>query len=109
MIDSYKFGEIVIDGETYINDVIILQGKVVDWWRAESHTLRLDDLKEVLESKPEILVVGTGHDGMMEVLPEVAGYCRKNNIKLIARKTAAAVKDFNRNEAKAVAALHLTC
>ncbi len=32
-INSYKFGEIEIDGELYKHDILISQGKVDSWWR----------------------------------------------------------------------------
>jgi hypothetical protein len=39
-IDSYKFGRIVIDGQAYSRDVIILPDRVIrDWWRDSGHIL----------------------------------------------------------------------
>ena len=60
-IDSYRFGEIVIDGRHYSHDVIIYPDHVdSDWWRAEGHSVEPSDLAEVLESPPEVLVIGQG-------------------------------------------------
>jgi len=40
MIESYKFGEILIDGVTYTSDVIIYPDSVdFKWWRKEGHLL----------------------------------------------------------------------
>ena len=70
-IDSYKFGEIVIDGQTYDRDLLILADRVASgWWRAEGHKLTLADLGEVLADPPQVLVVGTGRYGRLSVLPE---------------------------------------
>ncbi|HIQ22802.1 MAG TPA: hypothetical protein EYH34_16375, partial [Planctomycetes bacterium] len=73
MIDSYEFGRIVIDGQTFTSDVIIFPDRVdANWWRKEGHRLQLADLEGIWEAQPELLVVGTGATGRMEVAPEVA-------------------------------------
>ena len=44
-IESYRFGQIVIDGESYSNDVIIFPDHVKQNWRRNSgHNLVTDDL-----------------------------------------------------------------
>ncbi|OQY18037.1 MAG: hypothetical protein B6I35_13630 [Anaerolineaceae bacterium 4572_32.2] len=44
-IESYRFGRIIIDGQTHSKDVIILPDRVIEnWWRQEGHALHLDDL-----------------------------------------------------------------
>ena len=112
MIDSYDFGRIVINGKRYSSDLIVFPDKVRDgWWRKEGHRLHVEDLKEVLEAKPEVLVVGTGYSGLMKVPPETRKYVESKGIELIAQSTAEACKTFNRlvKSRKVVAALHLTC
>jgi len=112
MIDSYDFGRIVIDGKRYNSDLIVFPDKVRDgWWRKEGHRLHVEDLKDVLEAKPEMLVVGTGYSGLMTVPPETRKYVESEGIELIAQKTTEACKTFNRlvKSRKVVAALHLTC
>jgi len=111
-IDSYGFGHIVIDGCSYTSDVIVLPDRVIDGWRREDgHRLELADLDEVLLAKPEVLVVGCGCYGVMEVPGTTAEGVRKSGIELIALDTAAAVELFNKlsGEKKVAAALHLTC
>jgi len=112
MIDSYDFGRIVINGKRYNSDLIVFPDKVGDgWWRKEDHQLHVEDLKDVLEAKPEVLVVGTGYSGLMTVPPETRKYVESEGIELIAQRTAEACKTFNRlvQSRKVVAALHLTC
>ena len=47
-IDSYHFGQIVIDGREYSSDVIIYPDRVQDNWRRnKSHELALEDISEV--------------------------------------------------------------
>ncbi len=112
MIDSYDFGEIVIDGKSYSADVIILPDRVIDnWWRDEGHKLCPTDLWDAVQAGPEVLVVGTGYDGAVEVLPETYDYLRQKGIELRVERTAQACQLYNRLCAsrRVAAALHLTC
>ena len=112
MIDSYDFGRIVINGKRYNSDLIVFPDKVRDgWWRKEGHRLHVEDLKDVLESKPEVLVVGTGYSGLMRIPLETRRCVESEGIEFIAQKTAEACESFNRlvKSRKVVAALHLTC
>jgi len=112
MIDAYDFGRITINGKHYTTDLIVFPEKIkADWWRKEGHCLQIADLREVLEAKPEVLVVGTGYSGMMKVPPETRKCIESEGIELVVQKTVEACKTFNRlAESRAVvAALHLTC
>ena len=112
MIDSYRFGEIVIEGRRYTQDVLIFPRRVkASWWRREGHKLQIDDISEVISERPDVLVVGTGHSGLMRVMPETASYLASQGIELIVETTHKACQTFNQVSAskKAVAALHLTC
>ncbi|MFQ6091686.1 MAG: Mth938-like domain-containing protein [bacterium] len=112
MIDSYRFGEIVIDGERYTSDVIIYPDRVdANWWRKEGHRLSVGDLKGIVETRPEVLVVGTGDAGVMEVPVETKEYLEAGGIKLITERTGQACQTFNRlvGSGNVIAALHLTC
>ena len=112
MIDSYDFGRITIDGKRYNTDLLVFPDKIkTGWRRKEGHRLQIADLKEVLEAKPEVLVVGTGYSGMMNVPPETRKSVESEGIELIVQKTAEACQTFNHliESRTVVAALHLTC
>jgi hypothetical protein len=114
MIQEYSFGKMVIEGETYDKDLIIAGGEVIpNWWRNKGHNLQLSDIKNVLnEHQPEVLVVGKGQFGMMNISTEIKEYLSEHNIELIHKKTGTAVQFFNKhyNEGKnVVGAFHLTC
>jgi len=66
-IEHYGFGRLVIDGDAYASDVIILaDGRVEDGRRrGRGHELVPDDLPEVLAAAPRRLVVGTGAGGLL--------------------------------------------
>jgi hypothetical protein len=111
MIESYEFGRIVIDGKEYCNDVIIFPEKLrSEWWRKEGHYLQMEDLEEVFREKPKLLIIGTGHSGVMKVSPLVREFCTKQNIQLIEELTRDAVKKYNELAGPGViGAFHLTC
>lgn len=113
MIDAYDFGRIVIDGKAFTRDVIIFHDRVIDnWWRKEGHVLNREDIELVVKEKPEVLIVGTGKYGIMEVPAETGEYIRSKAIELIVEPTEKACKEYNNkisHAKKTVAALHLTC
>jgi len=112
-ITRYRFGEIEIGGRTYTADVIITPERVVDtWWRKLGHSLAIADLAEIMAAKPEILVVGTGYYGRMAIPDETRRYLQAQSVRLREAHTRDAVEEFNRlqrESARIVAALHLTC
>jgi hypothetical protein len=111
-IDSYHFGEIVIDRRRYSSDVIIYPDRVDGHWRREEgHSLATTDVWEVLQSPPEVLVIGQGDSGRMDVPDETQRELQEAGIQVIAEPTASACETYNRLRGKrrVVAALHLTC
>jgi len=111
-IDSYNFGEIVIDGRTYRQDLLIWEDQVKsDWWRQRGHLLQVEDVAEALAASPEVLVVGMGQPGRMQVDLALSRYLKEKGIELIAVPTAQACRLINTLGGKRrwAAALHLTC
>ena len=114
-IESYRFGEIVIDGIRYTKDLKIIKGKIFgNWWRSQGHTLQLSDIMDVVAAKPGTLIVGTGAYGRMVLSPGLSEELESRGIRIEALSTEQAIKKFNelssRNGHEAVAlAVHLTC
>ena len=112
MIESYSFGSMVVDGKEYTSDLIIYPDRIQSsWWRIEGHRLSIEDIQEILEAKPEVLVVGTGASGLVEIPEETEKHIRSKGIRLIAQKTEEAYKTFNElsKSKKVIGAFHLTC
>ncbi len=112
MIDSYSFGKIVIDGQTYISDIIIYPDKINgNWWRKSGHLLKKEDLTEVINYNPEVLIVGTGDNGLMKIPNDTKQFLASKGIEVISEKTKKACDIYNKLKGKKriVAALHLTC
>ena len=111
-IDRYDFGQVVIDGATYRQDLLIWPGIIKkDWWRLEAHLLQLPDVAEALAAHPQVLVVGRGSPGKMQVDPALASYLKENGIDLVAVPTGEACRVINTlsDKKRVAAALHLTC
>ncbi len=111
-IDDYKFGKMVIDGKTYISDVIVYPESVdASWWRKEGHYLQKEDLGDIIKAGPDIVIIGTGNWGAMEVPKETMDFLESKGIKTHAAKTAKAVELFNTQpeDRRVIGAFHLTC
>ena len=111
-IQDYSFGKMVVDGHTYTQDLIIYSDTIQDsWWRREGHSLVLEDIPEVIERKPEVLVVGTGASGVLKVPGSTKDRLLELGIEVVAAPTDRAAKYYNRLESKkrTVGAFHLTC
>ena len=111
-IERLRFGEITIGGKRYTDDVLLLQERVRSrWWRKEGHLLQLEDLTEVLIDRPEVLIVGTGHQECLKVSSEVVAYTKKAGIELLIFDTRTACQSYNylHGRRRVAAALHLTC
>ena len=111
-IDSYQFGKIVVNGKKYSSDVLIFPDKVINNWRRKTgHELCPEDIAGVLKENPEVLVIGSGASGLMEVLPRVKEIARAQGIELIVETTDRACDTYNQlgYSQRLVAALHITC
>jgi hypothetical protein len=112
-VNSYSFGRITISGKMYTSDVIIGRDFVKDgWWRKEGHRVQIDDIREILNYKPETVIFGTGANGRMRVDRKVEDLLREMGIDVIVEETEKAVRTYNRmlKEGKRVVlAAHLTC
>lgn len=111
-IDSYDFGEIVIDGKRHTHDVIIYPDRVVEGWhRREGHLLQAVDVEEIPSEKPEALIVGTGYAGMLKIDSAVERILKSKGIELISSPTDRACEIYGQvsKTRRIVAVLHLTC
>ncbi len=112
MIQAYRFGRIVIDDDVYNRDVIIFPDRVrPNWWRRAGHSLAIEDLVEVLEGDPEVIILGRGVFGRMKVADDVREWISDRGIELVVFRTEGAIKAYNelRERRRVIAALHLSC
>ena len=113
MIDGYFFGKMRINGQDYTQDLKIIKGKVFpQWWRKTGHEVVPDDVQDILETQPKILILGKGNPGRMEADQELKKHLEQKGIMLLEISTEEAVKEFNRlwtSGEDVAAGFHLTC
>ncbi len=112
-IDTYSFGNIIIDGKAYSSDLILHPDHIQeDWWRKQGHCLQVVDLVGVNQGTCEVVVIGTGANGMMKVAREVNQWLQGLGIAHEEHPTGKACDRYNalvQDGKQVVAALHLTC
>jgi len=112
-IDSRSFGTLIINGKSYTDDLIIYpDGKILKpWLRKRGHQLSMNDLRELIDSSPEIIVAGTGVSGGVIPNRNLEKDLLKLAIEFIAAPNEKAIKAFNElvREKRVGADFHLTC
>jgi len=116
-IDKLSFGSIVIDGKKYRKDVLIFDDGTVKKRKGGflmfgSHSIKREEIEELAQGGPEIIIVGTGTNGKASLAPQVEDWAKEKNLSLIIQPSYEAVAELNESaeQKKKVAALiHITC
>ena len=77
-----------------------------------SHKIKKQELEELSQGQPEIIVIGTGTNGAARVAPEAENWVKGENLSLVVQPSYNAVTRLNElvEQKKKVAALiHITC
>ena len=113
MITEFSFGRIVVNGKTYTDDIKIIDGKVIsDWWRKKGHRVDIEDISDILEAQPDILVIGRGTPGLLKSTASLREYLAASHFERIEKKTSKAIAAFNRlfqQGRKVAAGFHISC
>lgn len=113
MIDIVAFGRIVIQGKEYTSDLKIFpDGKIADnWCRKSGHRIYVSDIQDLIETRPDIIIIGCGMDGRVVLQPEVEKTLNQNRIVFFAGTNSKAKEIFNQmwKEKKTAGGFHLTC
>lgn len=113
MIDSTKFGEITIDGKTHYSDVFIYwDGKIEEVRTEVRHKFSRKELNFLLGKNPEVVIVGNGQYGSLEVAEDVEKTAKEKGIEFIILDTPKAIQKFDelvKGGKKVVAYIHVTC
>jgi hypothetical protein len=115
-IENFSFGSIRIDGTVYEDDVVIDRGAVRKRDKRPSRKFRGDYGHTPLSVEEDIpwncsrLVIGTGVDGKLPVLPEVLHEAERRKIELVVVPTARAIEELQQGRSGTTnAVLHITC
>jgi hypothetical protein len=111
-----RFGSIEVEGRTYENDIVIEQGRVRKRKKKPSKPYRDEfghtplSVDEELPWGGDQLIIGTGANGSLPIMPEVLEEARRRGVELTAVPTEDAcrlVSTLDRSQVHAV--LHVTC
>ena len=83
-----------------------------DWWRKTGHSVAVDELTDILNAKPDYLIIGSGKFGLMKVSDQLRRRCEECGIQIIVEPSKTAMKTYNQMYAdgKNIAGgFHLTC
>lgn len=114
-IDRFSFGSIRVDGETYDHDVVIDRGEVRLRRKKASKRYRERyghtpvSVEEKIPWRCERLVIGTGAEGALPVMPEVLKEAERRGVEVVALRTSDAIKLLARRGPETNAILHVTC
>lgn len=114
-IERFSFGAIRIDGETYEQDVVIDRGDVRLRKKKPSKQFRDQfghtplSLEEKIPWKCERLVIGTGAQGALPVMPAVLDEAKRRGVELTAVRTELAIALLRSAGRETNAVLHITC
>ena len=116
-ITGTKFGEVTIQGKTYDRDALILvDGKVKKRKRdiardtyGDAHIVGPEELEQVCKGGPEMLFVGTGQSGRLEINEEARRFLSLRAIDLVALPTPQLAAAYNKSRQRKAALIHVTC
>jgi hypothetical protein len=119
-IEEFTWGRFVVNkqahsaqGEGVGKDIRVVGLTVTEWKERKGHTLLTKMVTGVFDRDVEVLIIGIGVDGMLDVPDETRQYIHDHGIsRLILQKTPKACKTFNElcREGRNVALLaHGTC
>jgi len=111
------FGQIEVGGKACGYDVYLrVNGKVKKRDKAlarqlygSSHTVGPEELEKVCKGGPEVLFVGSGASGQMEVNADARRFLQQRHIRYEILPTPEAIEAYNRATGRRAALMHVTC
>jgi hypothetical protein len=122
-IEHFSWGKYVINGQEHSKadgdkigkgkDIRLFGDKVSKWKERKGHILNESMITGIFGNKVEILIIGTGVDGMLNCPEDIKNFILSNGIKeLILEKTPQACSIYNKlyhKGKKAALLAHGTC
>jgi len=115
--EKTSFGAITIDGQDYRQDVLIrLDGKVTKRKKklskhvyGTSHTISLDEANYIFEEGAEMLIIGTGQYGRVDLSDEASQFFNAHNLRVVMEPTPIAIELWNEAKGGVIGLFHITC
>jgi len=116
-IDKLNFGSIVIDGKKHHWDMLIFADGTVrkrkgGFLMFGSHNIKKEEIKELAQGKPEMIIIGTGTNGKASLSPEAGNWAKERNLSLVIQpsyEAAAKLNESAEQKKKVAALIHITC
>lgn len=114
-IQSFEFGSLRIDGKTYNHDVLLDRGGVRKRKKKASRPLRSTyghtplSLSERIPWDCRTLVIGTGAQGALPIVPELVREAERRGVELLMLPTPDAIALLEKGLPDTNAVLHVTC
>lgn len=111
----FTFGSIEVDGTTYEHDLVIDRGRVRKRRKKPSKAYRSRYGHTPLSVAEDIpwncarLVIGTGADGALPVMDDVAEEAERRGVQLVVLPTSQALDELVEARKDTNAILHVTC
>ncbi len=112
-----EFGWIKVNGEKYEKDIILhADGSITKREKKKSKDLKTlyghtplseRELDFLMQEKPEIVFVGTGHQAALPITPKALSILKKYETVIL--PTSEIMEKINREDRKMVALIHVTC
>lgn len=97
MFQWVSFGKVKYDNTIFNQDVLVsTTGDVYERQTDDPMHVTAEELKASLDADTKIVVVGTGHYGIVKIDPEAKAYLKERKIELIAKETTKAVDAYNK-------------
>jgi len=112
---QFTFGSIEVDGKTYEHDLVVDRGRVRKRRKGPSKPFRPRYDHTPLSLAEDIpwscgrLVVGSGANGALPVMEDVAEEARRRGVQLVVLPTSQALEELGRARKDTNAILHVTC
>lgn len=116
-IGEAVFGEIAVGKKTHEADILIrVDGKVKKRKKAAvkerygtSHVVDAKELARVCRGGPEVVFVGTGHQGQLALNDDAEAYLSQRRIRLEVTSTPELADAYNACDDRKAALIHVTC
>lgn len=116
-IHSATFGQVTVGKKTHGHDIYIRadgkvkkrKKKVAKEHYGTSHTIGPEELDAVCKGGPQILFVGTGHSGQVQLSGEAERYLSQRAIEVRAMPTPEVAEAYNHSTRRRAALIHVTC
>jgi hypothetical protein len=117
-IDATQFGEIIIDNKKY-HQVLIIGDKIEerDYKKLKelfdtAHKIGDWEIEALISNNPEIIIIGTGQNGAMEIDEKIVKKFKDMSIETIIAEIPKAIEIYNdqvKLDKKVNALMHTTC